>query len=129
MPSSHGLRTTGTHTGNFGRARVQGKRESLDLSDKILKKESLRIPTQAESFARLQKAFELTTDPKLKKFLSEQLAKHRAKIQLYATTVIAGGTPVTPVDADLDPKGRFKDFGTNYSTTDKDSVYDFIHRV
>ena len=128
-PQNHGLRTTGTHTGNFGRSKVQGKRGQLDLTKEILNRESLRIPNREEAYSRLQEAYEKTNDKKLRKFLSEELAKYRAQRQLYASVVVAGGTRVTPVDADLDPKGRFKDFGTHYSTTDQDSVYNFIHRV
>lgn len=127
--ANHGLRTTGTHTGNFGRAKVQGKRESLDLSKEILKKDDLRIPKREEAYARLQEAFTKTTDPKLKQFLASELAKYRAKTQLYATRVIPGGTPVDPVDPDLDPKGRFRDFGTAYDPGQRDSAYDYIHRV
>lgn len=128
-PQNHGLRTTGTHTGNFGRSKVQGKRGQLDLTKEILNRESLRIPNREEAYSRLQEAYEKTNDKKLRKFLSEELAKYRAQRQLYAGVVVAGGTRVTPVDADLDPKGRFKDFGTNYSTMDRDSAYDYIHRV
>jgi hypothetical protein len=128
MPN-HGLRTSGTHTGNFGRAKVQGKRESLDLSQNILKKDGLRIPDRQEAYARLQEAYEKTDDPKLKRFLAEELAKARAQAQLYAKRVIPGGTPITPVDADLDPKGRFRDFGISYEVGQRDSTYDYIHRV
>lgn len=127
--ANHGLRTSGTHTGNFGRAKVQGKRESLDLSPEILKKDGLRIPNREEAYSRLQEAYEKTTDPKLKRFLAGELAKHRAQAQLYATRVIPGGTPVDPVDPDLDPKGRFRDFGTSYDPGQRDSAYDYIHRV
>jgi hypothetical protein len=127
--SSHGLRTTGTHTGNFGRAKVQGKRETLDLTKEILNKDDLRIPRRQEAYSRLEEAYQKTNDPKLKAFLSEELAKYRAQTQLYATRVIVGGTPVTPVDPDLDPRGRFRDFGTSYDVGEKDSAYDYIHRV
>ncbi len=44
MAANHGLRTTGRPTGNFGRNKVQGKRESLDLNGTILNRENLRIP-------------------------------------------------------------------------------------
>ena len=127
--ANHGLRTTGTHTGNFGRARIQGKRETLDLTKEILNKENLRIPNRQEAYSRLQEAFSKTTDPKLKRFLADELAKYRAQTQLYATTVIPGGTPITPVDADLDPKGRFRDFGTAYDVGERDAAYHDIHRV
>ena len=76
--SDHGLRTTGTHTGNFGRAKVQGKRDSLDISKRILNKKDLRIPQRDEAFTRLEIAYNTTSDPKLKSFLAEQLAKRKA---------------------------------------------------
>lgn len=76
--SDHGLRTTGRHTGNFGRAKVQGKRESLDLSSNLLKKENLKVPDPKEAYLRLAQAYEATDDPKLKEFLGEQLRQRRA---------------------------------------------------
>lgn len=126
---NHGLRTTGTHTGNFGRAKVQGKRGELDLSKEILNRDNLRIPNRQTAYQRLAEAYEKATDPKLKKFLAEELAKYRAQIQLYASRVIAGGTPIDPVDPDLDPRGRYRDFGTSYDVGDRDSTYAYIHRV
>ena len=128
-PSNHGLRTTGTHTGNFGRSKVKGKPGELDLSKKILAKENLRIPNRQDALARLSDAYRLCTEPKLKVFLAEELSKAKAQAQLYATTVIPGGTPVTPTDKELDPKGRFRDFGINYDVGSYDSTYNFIHRV
>ena len=129
MSTNHGLRTTGTHTGNFGRAKVQAKRESLDLTTEILNRDNLRIPDRQEAYSRLQEAYQKTDDPKLKRFLADELAKYRAQTQLYATRVIPGGTPITPVDADLDPRGRFRDFGTAYDVGERDAAYDYIHRV
>jgi hypothetical protein len=126
---NHGLRTTGTHTGNFGHAKVQGKRGQLDLTKEILNKDDLRIPNRQEAHARLLEAYQKTTDPKLKRFLAEELAKYRAQTQLYASRVIPGGTPVTPVDPDLDPRGRFRDFGTAYDVGERDAAYRDIHRV
>ena len=82
MANNHGLRTTGIHTGNFGKARVQGKRETLDLSQQILTRKNLRIPPQEEGFTRLREAYAKTTDPKLKAFLAEQLAKRKAATTL-----------------------------------------------
>ena len=64
--------------GNFGSARIQGKRETLDLSGTILNRENLRIPTKDAAFTRLQDAYDKTTDLKLKAFLAEQLAKRKA---------------------------------------------------
>jgi hypothetical protein len=82
MKNNHGLRTAGRPTGNFGRAKVQGKRESLDLTKNILNRENLRIPPQQEAFTRLQDAYNTTTDSKLKAFLAEQLAKRKAATTL-----------------------------------------------
>jgi len=127
--ANHGLRTTGRPTGNFGRQKVQGKRETLDLTKEILNKKNLRIPNREEAIARLEEAYEKTTDPRLKKFLAEELAKKRAQAQLYATRVIPGGTPIDPVDPDLDPKNRFRDFGTAWDAGERDSAYAFVHRV
>jgi hypothetical protein len=86
MAANHGLRTTGIHTGNFGKAKVQGKRETLDFSQTILTKENLRIPPQNEAFTRLQEAYNTTSDPKLKAFLAEQLAKRKAATTLPKVT-------------------------------------------
>lgn len=127
--ANHGLRTTGTHTGNFGHAKVQGKRGELDLTKEILNRDNLRIPNRQEAYSRLAEAYSKTSDPRLKRFLADELAKYRAQTQLYATRVIPGGTPITPVDADLDPKGRFRDFGTSYDVGERDAAYDYIHRV
>jgi hypothetical protein len=78
--TNHGLRTTGTHTGNFGRAKVQGKRESLDLSKQILKKDNLRIPRPDEAFTKLVEAYNTTTDPRLKAGLWEILKRRKATL-------------------------------------------------
>jgi len=129
MSTNHGLRTTGTHTGNFGHAKVQGKRGELDLTKEILNRDNLRIPNRQEAYSRLQEAYSKTTEPRLKRFLAEELAKYRAQTQLYATRVIPGGTPVTPVDPDLDPRGRYRDFGTSYDVGERDAAFDYIHRV
>jgi hypothetical protein len=79
--SSHGLRTTGTHTGNFGRAKVQGKRDSLDLTKEILMKDDLRIPDRDEAFTRLVDAYNKTTDPRLKAGLWDMLKQRKATLQ------------------------------------------------
>jgi hypothetical protein len=78
MKNNHGLRTTGRPTGNFGRSKVQGKRETLDLSSTILNSDNLRIPAPQEAFTRLEMAYNTTDDLKLKAFLAEQLAKRKA---------------------------------------------------
>ena len=73
MPANHGLRTTGTHTGNFGKSKVKGKPGELDLTPEILNRSTLRIPSREEAFARLAEAYNTTTDPKLKADLWEML--------------------------------------------------------
>jgi hypothetical protein len=78
---SHGLRTTGIHTGNFGRAKVQGKRDSLDLSKKTLNKENLKVPQRNEAFTKLVEAYNKTPDPKMKAALWEILKRRKATLQ------------------------------------------------
>ncbi len=81
MAANHGLRTTGTHTGNFGYAKVQGKRESLDLTKEILNRENLQIPNRDEAFTKLITAYNTTTDLKLKASLWEILKRRKATLQ------------------------------------------------
>ena len=81
MAANHGLRTTGTHTGNFGRQKVQGKRETLDLTKEILNRENLRIPDPNESYNKLVIAYNTTTDAKLKTALWEMLRARKATLQ------------------------------------------------
>jgi hypothetical protein len=79
--TNHGLRTTGTHTGNFGRPKVQGKRDSLDLTDEILSRENLRIPQRDEAFTKLVEAYNTTDDARLKAGLWEILKRRKATLQ------------------------------------------------
>ena len=79
--ANHGLRTTGTHTGNFGRQKIQAKKDSLDLTKEILNKENLQIPDRDEAFTKLVTAYNTTTDPKLKAGLWEILKRRRATLQ------------------------------------------------
>ena len=81
MASNHGLRTTGRPTGNFGRNKIQAKRESLDLTKEILNRENLRIPQRDEAFTRLLTAYNTTTDPKLRQYLHEVLRVRQAATQ------------------------------------------------
>ena len=78
---AHGLRTTGTHTGNFGRAKVKGKPGDLDLTKEILSKENLRIPQRDEAFTKLVQAYNSTTDARLKAGLWEILKRRQATLQ------------------------------------------------
>lgn len=79
--ANHGLRTTGRPTGNFGRNKIQAKKETLDLSDGTLNREDLRIPQRDEAFTKLVIAYNTTTDPKLKAGLWEILKRRRATLQ------------------------------------------------
>jgi hypothetical protein len=78
--SNHGLRTTGTHTGNFGYAKVKGKPGDLDLTKEILNKENLRIPERDGAFTKLVTAYNTTTDPRLKAGLWEILKRRKATL-------------------------------------------------
>lgn len=81
MAANHGLRTTGTHTGNFGYAKVKGKPGELDLTKEILSKENLRIPPRDEAFTKLVAAYNTTTDLKLRAALWEMLRARKATLQ------------------------------------------------
>ena len=67
--------------GNFGAARIQGKRDSLDLTKEILNRENLRIPDPNESYNKLVIAYNTTTDAKLKAALWEMLRARKATLQ------------------------------------------------
>jgi hypothetical protein len=86
MKSTHGLRTTGIHTGNFGRPKVQAKRDTLDLTKEILTKDNLRIPNRDDAFTRLVEAYNKSTDPKLRKTLWEMLRQRRATLHSQPNT-------------------------------------------
>ena len=79
--ANHGLRTTGTHTGNFGRAKCKGNPGQLDLTKEILCRENLRIPNRDDAFERLVEAYNTTQDQKLKKGLWEMLKQRKATLQ------------------------------------------------
>ena len=79
--ANHGLRTTGRPTGNFGRQKIQAKKESLDLTKEILNKENLRIPDRDVAFTRLVEAYNTSEDPKLRATLWEMLKRRRATLQ------------------------------------------------
>ena len=90
--SNHGLRTTGTHTGNFGYAKVKGKPGELDLTKEILNRDNLRIPDPDEAFTRLVEAYNKTTDPRLKATLWDMLKQRKATLK---PIVIKHETPVS----------------------------------
>jgi len=78
QPDGHGLRTTGRHTGNFGKPKVQGKAKYLEISKQTLNKKDLVIPTKEEAFAKVKEAYNKTADPKLKKGLYEMIRVYEA---------------------------------------------------
>ena len=97
--ATHGLRTTGAHTGNFGRAKVQGRPGDLDLTKEILSKDNLHIPQRDEAFTKLVIAYNTTTDPKLKAGLWEILKRRRATLQ--PTEVKPNERPSSPYWEDI----------------------------
>ena len=74
------LRTTGAVTGNFGRQKVQGKRDTLDLTKEILTRDNLRIPDRDDAFERLVQAYNTTTDERLKRGLWDMLKQRKATL-------------------------------------------------
>jgi hypothetical protein len=91
--TTHGLRTTGRPTGNFGKAKVQGRPGDLDLTKEILNKENLRIPQRDEAFTKLVEAYNTTDDARLKAGLWEILKRRKATLQ--PTEVKQNGRPVS----------------------------------
>jgi elongation factor P hydroxylase len=67
--------------GNFGAARVQAKRQTLDLTAEILSKDDLRIPPRDEAFTKLVQAYNTTDDARLKAGLWEILRQRKATLQ------------------------------------------------
>jgi hypothetical protein len=86
--SNHGLRTTGIHTGNFGRARIQAKRDTLDLTKEILTKDNLRIPNRDDAYERLVQAYNSTTDARLKRGLWDLLKQRKATLTAHKSAPI-----------------------------------------
>ncbi len=85
--SAHGLRTTGVHTGNFGRPKVKGNRGQLDLTPSILHRDDMQIPNRDEAFTRLQEAYNKTDDVRLKATLAEMLMDRKRQVQRTAAPV------------------------------------------
>ena len=92
--SNHGLRTTGTHTGNFGYAKVKGKPGELDLTKEILNRDNLRIPPKESSFTLMQIAYNKTDDPRMKQVLGEMLRSRNATLR--QPEVKQEGRPASP---------------------------------
>jgi hypothetical protein len=81
MSNNHGLRTTGTHTGNFGKSKVKGNPGQLDLTKEILNRDNLHIPDRDEAFTRLVDAYNKTTDARIKATLWDMLKRRKATLQ------------------------------------------------
>jgi hypothetical protein len=90
MSNSHGLRTTGRPTGNFGYAKVKGKPGELDLTKEILTRDNLRIPDRDEVYGRMVQAYNTTADPRLKAGLWEILKKRIATVKVHKPPVTCG---------------------------------------
>jgi hypothetical protein len=65
------LRTTGRITGNFGHNRVKANSPLNEIG--MSTKENIKITTQEDYLNRLYVAFDETTDPKLKRFIYEEI--------------------------------------------------------
>ena len=77
------LRTEGQVTGNFGRPKVQAKRDTLDLTKEILTKDNLRIPNRDDAYERLVEAYNTTTDARLKRGLWDMLKQRKATLTAH----------------------------------------------
>ena len=69
--ANHGLRTTGTHTGNFGRAKVQAGARLNDIG--MTNAEVVNVTRPEDFEKRLSEALGKTEDARLKEFIGEQL--------------------------------------------------------
>ena len=65
------LRTTGNITGNFGKTKVKAGSNLKDIG--FSEKDNIKVVRKSEYIERLYKAFDTTTDPKLKKFCYQQI--------------------------------------------------------
>jgi hypothetical protein len=72
------LRTKGMHTGNFSRPKVKARPGVIDVPEKALHVDNLRIPTRQEYLNRLRLAYQQTTDLKLKKNLARMIKEMTA---------------------------------------------------
>lgn len=67
------FRTSGSLSGNFGKAKVKSGSPLKDIG--VTQAEVVKVNTQENYLKRLYTAFESTDDPKLKKFLYEEIRK------------------------------------------------------
>lgn len=68
------FRTTGTHTGNFGKAKVQCGSRLNDLG--VTDAENVRAVPPEEYYGRLQAALGVAQDAKLVRFLKAEILKY-----------------------------------------------------
>jgi len=68
------LRTQGNITGNFGRTKVKADSNLSDLG--MSTKDNIKVAKPSDYIERLYKAFDTTTDPKLKKFCYTEIKKY-----------------------------------------------------
>ena len=69
--ATHGLRTTGTHTGNFGRQKVKAGSRLNDIG--VTNAEVVNITRPDDYTRRLLEALDKTEDPRLKSFIYNEL--------------------------------------------------------
>ena len=67
------LRTQGRVSGNFGKSKVKSGSPLKDIG--VTNVEVVKVNTTENYLKRLYTAFETTNDPKLKKFLYEEIRK------------------------------------------------------
>ncbi len=67
------IRTQGNITGNFGKSKVKSGSSLNEIG--MSNKENIKITTQEEYLSRLYYALDNTTDPKLLKFLHQEIKK------------------------------------------------------
>jgi len=92
--ASHGLRTTGTHTGNFGRAKVQAGSRLNDLG--VTSAKTVRAVAPSEYYRRLQDALGVAQDPKLIAFLEAEILKYERQRGIGETRIPSGGRTARP---------------------------------
>ena len=68
------LRTKGNITGNFGRTKVKAGSNLSDLG--MSTKDNIKVAKPSDYIERLYKAFDTTSDPKLKKFCYTEIKKY-----------------------------------------------------
>ena len=67
------LRTSGRVSGNFGKNKVKSGSPLNEIG--MSNKETIKCTTQDDYLNRLYYAFDITTDPKLKKFIYTEIRK------------------------------------------------------